>query len=93
MYAAYGNTSGVMVPVSRQCDFADAFASYVCSKQLTSNFCPLDCLHATDSWIERRTTGRMGAVAWRGMAGSWLATTALHLVALLSTGLGRCACG
>ena len=29
VYAAYGNTSGVMVPVSRHCDFADAFASYV----------------------------------------------------------------
>jgi hypothetical protein len=28
VYAAYGNTSGVMVPVSRHCDFADAFASY-----------------------------------------------------------------
>ena len=29
VYAAYGNTSGLMVPVSRHCDFADAFASYV----------------------------------------------------------------
>jgi hypothetical protein len=28
VYAAYGNTSGVMVPVSRHCDDADAFASY-----------------------------------------------------------------
>ena len=29
VYAAYGNTSGLMVPVGRHCDFADAFASYV----------------------------------------------------------------
>ena len=28
VYAAYGNTSGVMVPVSRHCNDADAFASY-----------------------------------------------------------------
>eukprot|EP01050_Picozoa_sp_SAG11_P009502 SAG11_NODE_897_length_6637_cov_8.510320_2_plen_679_part_00 len=28
VYAAYGNTSGVMAPVSRQCNDADAFASY-----------------------------------------------------------------
>jgi hypothetical protein len=28
VYAAYGNTSGVMVPVERRCDDCDAFASY-----------------------------------------------------------------
>ena len=28
VYAAYGNTSGVMAPVSRHCDDCDAFASY-----------------------------------------------------------------
>lgn len=34
VYAAYGNTSGVMLPVTRQCGFADAFASYVGACQL-----------------------------------------------------------
>ena len=28
VYAAYGNTSGVMIPVTRHCDYADALASY-----------------------------------------------------------------
>lgn len=28
VYAAYGNTSGVMAPVTRRCDDCDAFASY-----------------------------------------------------------------
>lgn len=28
VYAAYGNTSGVMIPVTRHCKYADAFASY-----------------------------------------------------------------
>jgi len=28
VYAAYGNTSGVMLPVERRCDDCDAFASY-----------------------------------------------------------------